>query len=55
MKIRVIMQNVNNNINMKSLLAVALTLSTLAFAHQEEGAKPADTHGKTSERLLDLT
>ena len=39
---------------MKSLLAVALTISTLAFAHEEEGAKP-DTHGKTSERLLDLS
>jgi hypothetical protein len=40
---------------MKSLLAVALTISTLAFANQEEGAKPETTHGKTSERLLDLS
>ena len=40
---------------MKSLFAaLALTLSTLALAHSEEAAKP-DTHGKTSERLLDLT
>jgi hypothetical protein len=39
---------------MKSLL-FALAISTVAFAHQEEGAAKVDTHGKTSERLLDLT
>jgi hypothetical protein len=43
-------------INMKSILAALAIISTVAFAHQEEGAAKTDTsHGKTSERLLDLT
>jgi Na+/alanine symporter len=43
-------------INMKSVLAALAIISTVAFAHQEEAAAKVDTtHGKTSDRLLDLT